>query len=168
MPATLGFPQSCKVQLSCYFFLQHCYSTTFFSHPALPTIHPSIHSVQFLCLVCKQVINILSSAKIIKTIARSLIKRLPLTQVQMCLPVHLDDIVKAHQQWRLQRRKRQCLLRQHHLRDSTEILSKWIVCMLLMSHPVNRKHSCSCAFVNITYQQKSVSLSKRTVHKKQA
>lgn len=158
VPATFGFPQGHNLQLSCYFFLHSCYSTTFFSHSQLPTIFPSIHSVHFLCLVCKQAINVLSSTKIIKNTARSFIKRLPLTQVQMWFPVHLDDIVKAHQSKSLQRRKRQCLARQHHLRDSTEILSKWIVCMLLISHPINREHSCSCAFLNITYQQKSVSL----------
>lgn len=105
VPATFGFPQGHNLQLSCYFFLHSCYSTTFFSHSQLPTIFPSIHSVHFLCLVCKQAINVLSSTKIIKNTARSFIKRLPLTQVQMWFPVHLDDIVKAHQSKSLQKKE---------------------------------------------------------------
>lgn len=79
--------------------------------------------------------------------AGSLIKRLPLTEAQMWFPIHLDDIVKVHQE-SLQRRKIQCLVGAPPERQNKNSF-KWIICTTLST-------GRTITLVHLsTYQQKN-------------
>lgn len=151
-PLPWAFHETTEVQLSCYFFLAALllYPSSLTQHYQ-PYILLPIHSVQFIS-ACKQDINLLPRANTTKNMAVSVIKRLALTEAPMWFPIHLDDIVKVHQQ-RLQRRKRQCSVGAPPERQNRNSFK-----MDSLHKPVNRKNNYSCAFVNISYICQKVSL----------